>query len=456
MSFTAGVPAVGTLTATVSSGAVPTTPTQGPFPLTSGVRQPYSYEPVSQPTLFFGRESFFVDVPAGATRLDIQLTTSTFDADVDMYVRHGSDTDVQNGDVVADFSSTGPDGNERITITPTSTPALRPGRYFISLVLYSTDIAAAGSLMATITGGETTVPTPTSPVQLTAGTPERFALPAVDTATLYYGNYSFKIDVPENATQLRIELKSDNPNVDVDLYARYQSDADLLDNDVVADYRSEGTTGNETITITSASSPPLRPGTYYISIGLFSKGVPSTGTITATIERSSQQTSTAREITSGVAANYVLSPSAGYTLYAGPNSYRITVGPEHSRLAIALRNNPSDVDVDLYVRFGQEPSVNSSGRIEADFRSAGDFGTEDVVISGPTLRPGVYYISIALFQSSREARGTLTATLSSGGSSDEPDVSSVKKGALESLSKSAAVLDTRARVKASMIHGVMR
>jgi len=426
MSFTAGAPAVGTVTATVSSGPV-TAPSQGPIQLTSGVRQPYSYAAVSQPTLFFGRDSFYIDVPEGATRLDIQLTTSTFEADVDLYVRHGSDTDVQNGEVVADFNSTGPDGNERITITPDSTPALRSGRYFISLVLYSTDIAAAGSLMATVTGGGTTVPTPTSPTQLTAGTPARFALPAVDTATLYYGNYSFKVEVPENSTQLRIELKSDNPNVDVDLYARYGADTDLLDNDVVADYRSEGTTGNETITITSASSPPLRPGTYYISLGLFSKGVPSTGTITATIERAAQQTSQAREITSGTPVNYVLSPSSGYTLYAGPNSYRITVGPQHTRLAIALRNNPADVDVDLYVRFGQEPAVNSAGRVEADFRSLGDFGTEDVVITTPTLRPGDYYISIALFQSSREARGTLTATLSSGGTSDEPELSSAKK-----------------------------
>ena len=427
--FTTGVQATGTLTATVTTGST-TTPPSAPTVLTSGTRQSFTLPSSASATLHNGNSSFVIDVGANATRLDVQLTTTTAGADVDLFVRFGSDPEVSSGSVTADYSSEGPDGGERITITPESSPALRPGRYFISLGVFTTNTQVSGSLLATVTTGTSVAPPPTEPTVLSSGVPAKFSLPAVDSSTLYSGNYSYKIQVPDGATQLRIQLVSDNPAVDVDLYARYDADTDVQDGSVVADYLSEGTTGNESITITSASSPPLRPGTYFISLGLFSKGVASTGTITATIERGAvpPSTSSARELTSGVPASYTLPSVTGGTLFTGDFSYRIAVGPEHTRLTISVRNNPNNIDVDLFARFGQEPAT-ADGRIVADFRSTGDVGSEDIVISGPNLRAGIYFMSLALFTGGTTATGTITATLSSDGTVAEPTrISAVTSG----------------------------
>lgn len=418
--FTTGVHASGTLTATVTTGAIPP-PASGPTVLTSGRRQTYSLPVAAQATLYNGNAGFVIDVAPNARRLDIQLTTATPGADVDLFMRFNADLDVSEGAVVSDYGSTGPDGSERITVTTDSSPPLRPGRYYISLAAFTTNLEITGSLVATVTTASTAIPAPAAPVTMTSGVASKFVLPAVDSSTLFNGNYSFKIQVPDGATQMRVQLTSDNPAIDTDLYVRYQSDTNVEDGSVVADYASEGSTGNEVITITSASSPPLRPGVYFISLALFAKGVPSTGSILATIDRGPvvPPTSSAREITSGTPVTYSLPAVTTPTLFGGDFVYRITVGSQHTRLAISVRNDPSSIDVDLLARFGQETSL-SGGSLTSDFRSASDGGNEDIVISGSNLRPGVYFINLALFTTGTPAKGTLTATLSSGGSVSAP------------------------------------
>jgi hypothetical protein len=45
-----------------------------------------------------------------------------------------------------------------------------------------------------------------------------------------------------------------------------------------------GFTDNERIGITRRSDPPLRAGTYFVSLGVFTTGVVAEGTLTATVE----------------------------------------------------------------------------------------------------------------------------------------------------------------------------
>jgi hypothetical protein len=196
---------------------------------------------------------------------------------------------------------------------------------------------------------------------------------------------------------------------------------------VVADYAAEGSTGNEAITVTTASSPPLRPGLYYLSLALFTKNVPAGGIIVVTVDRSAVTTPTTSgtALTSGVAATYSLPAVTSPTLFTGANTYRITVGSQHSALRVSVRNNPPGTDVDLFMSLGQEPVV-SGGRITADFASATDGGNEDIVVQGTNLQPGVYYISLALYSANLPATGTITATLSTaGGSSTELELTPV-------------------------------
>ncbi|MBI3210779.1 MAG: PPC domain-containing protein [Candidatus Solibacter usitatus] len=416
--YSSGSAASGTITATVTAPGAPP-PSTGPTVLTSGVRQAFLLPASPQTVLYNGNRSYVIDVPASATRLDVQLTTTTAGVDVDLYVRAFFDPAPSGGDITYDYGSIGPDGSERVTITTTSNLPLRTGRYYIALAMYSTNIAATGSLVATVTTGSGGPAAPGAATLLTSGVAGKFSLPAVDAPTLYNGNYSFRVGVPEGAVSMRVQLVSDNPSVDVDLYARYERDNETVDGDIAADYSAEGSSGNESFTVTSSSSPPLRPGTYYISLRLYTRGVPATGSVTVTVERGSlpPATSSARELISGVPVNYSLPAVTSPTLFSGLSSFRVNVGPQHRRLAISVRGNPTEVDVDLFARFAQEPSV-SEGLIVADFRSTGDLGDEDILIGGANLRPGVYFISLALFTTGVDARGTITATLSTDSSSD--------------------------------------
>ena len=67
----------------------------------------------------------------------------------------------------------------------------------------------------------------------------------------------------------------------MDLYVRYGEDNDIRDGRVISDYSSEGPTGNEEIIITRQSAPPLRAGTYFVSLGVRTTGVVAEGTVRA-------------------------------------------------------------------------------------------------------------------------------------------------------------------------------
>ena len=120
--------------------------------------------------------------------------------------------------------------------------------------------------------------------QLTPGQSAGFRLGPIDSPTLFSGDLSFRLEVPGNASRVIFTLESVDPDVDVDLYVRYEEDNAIEDGSVVTDYSSRGLTGNERIVITPSSDPPLRAGTYFVSLGLFDTGVVAQGTLIATVE----------------------------------------------------------------------------------------------------------------------------------------------------------------------------
>ena len=75
----------------------------------------------------------------------------------------------------------------------------------------------------------------------------------------------------------------------------------------------------EALTITSSSTPPLRPGTYYISLALFRPGKPATGSIVAVVDGGifSQPSGDATVLTSGVPMTYSLPGVPTPALFAG-------------------------------------------------------------------------------------------------------------------------------------------
>ena len=92
------------------------------------------------------------------------------------------------------------------------------------------------------------------------------------------------MDVPEDATGLRVKLVTKTAGVDVDLHVNHGSDAILSDGRVVSDHSSEDAFGDESVYITRRTDPPLRAGTYFISFTLWTTGKRVEATISATVD----------------------------------------------------------------------------------------------------------------------------------------------------------------------------
>ena len=108
-----------------------------------------------------GYNGYWIDVPRGATQLDIRLVTTTQGAEVDLYasrdIRPSAMFDENTNELVGYeslYSSTGPGGNETITITPASSPPLRPGPYFIAVHVRTQGVRVRRTLTASLTVSE--------------------------------------------------------------------------------------------------------------------------------------------------------------------------------------------------------------------------------------------------------------------------------------------------------------
>ena len=141
--------------------------------------------------LMNGSHSYLVDVPAGVVALELTLASGNSAVDVDLFIRYEADNQVSS----FDWSATTPSGNERIVITPTSTPPLRPGRYYVSLLLYDTSGASgSGTLTARLVAARDPV-APSDEIEFVSVPPGEFVM----------GSLSFQSDPDETPlTRVRI------------------------------------------------------------------------------------------------------------------------------------------------------------------------------------------------------------------------------------------------------------
>lgn len=401
----------------------PTGSTEGTL-LTSNAPASFTVGPVEGPTLLGGSSVYRVEVPQGATRLEIRLRTSTPGTDLDLFVRRGSAPALTGGRVTADFSAATDSGDETIVVTPSSSPALQAGTYFIALALFTPGVEARGTLTAIVTGGTTAPPPSSGAVALTSGQTRTITIEPAPSGTLLTGSLAYRIEVPQGATRLEIRLATDTPNVDVDLYARFGTEAVVQNQAVLADFRSEGAAGSELITISPSSSPALRPGTYFIHLGVFTANTRITTRLTATITggTTSPPASAAVALTSGQTRTVTLEPVTGGTLLRGASAFRIEVPQGATRLEVRLQTDTPNVDVDLFARFNAEALVENQ-RITADHRSEGPAGEEVITITSstsPALRAGTYFINLAVFTTNTRITTRLTATVTGAGTTPPP------------------------------------
>ncbi len=112
-------------------------------------------------------------------------------------------------------------------------------------------------------------------------------------AESYNGYWIF---VPRGATQLAIRLVTYTPGAEVDLYANRDIRPSAMfgkNTEVLVRYESQYSStepgGDETITITPASSPPLTPGLYFIAVHVRTQGVLVKRTLTADVTVSEEE-----------------------------------------------------------------------------------------------------------------------------------------------------------------------
>ena len=380
-------------------------------PLTPGRPVSFSRGPVDSSTLFYGDFSYQLEVPEDATRVTFTLES---DADVALLVRYGEDNELENGRVVFDY---GADeflaGTEEIVITPQSDPPLQAGTYFVSVIVFATGVEVNCTLTAEVElDGEAPPPMPGGR-PLTPGQPVSFQRGPVDTPTLFHGDNSFRLEVPDNAVRVTFTLESD---VDVSLLVRYGEDNAFQDGSVVFDYAADEVyEGTEEIVITPQSDPPLRAGTYFVSVGVFATGVVANCTLTAEMELDGEAPPpiSGGPLVPGQPADFRLGPVDSRTLFTENHSFRLEAPENAARVIFTLESVDSDVDVDLYVRFGEDNDIQD-GRPVFDHASLGFTGNERIGItrrSDPPLRAGTYFVSIAVFATGVVAEGTLTATV---------------------------------------------
>ena len=118
--------------------------------LTSGVAQQGSIRSpkANEEDAVIDDRQYTIQVPAGATQLRVELDGNQ---DIDLYVRAAQRITINSSGLQADYKSDSPTGHETVTITPSSSPALRAATYYIAVLNFGPG-SVNFNLKATVSG----------------------------------------------------------------------------------------------------------------------------------------------------------------------------------------------------------------------------------------------------------------------------------------------------------------
>ncbi|MCC6585717.1 MAG: PPC domain-containing protein [Bryobacterales bacterium] len=125
------------------------TPTLPGKEVQSGVAEGFEIDASAAQNLFNDNSSYWIAVPADATRLEVEVTTETANADIDVFAARNRRLIYKGRVFQAEYAGTTLTGNEHVVVTRESSPPLRAGAYAISLVNFSS-AKARGTIKVTI------------------------------------------------------------------------------------------------------------------------------------------------------------------------------------------------------------------------------------------------------------------------------------------------------------------
>jgi endonuclease/exonuclease/phosphatase family metal-dependent hydrolase len=189
------------------------------------------------------------------------------------------------------------------------------------------------------------------------------------TATVTAGNWiHYTIDVPADSTTVTLTMTGSGG--DADLYVRKAGQPTSGS----YDFRPYLNGSNETVSITSSTTPPLSSGTWYVSVYGY-----STATYALTPAR-----------TTGASGAQTLLDTTDTANAGAWKNYTVTVPTGKTKMTVTMTG--SNGDADLYIKKAAPPTASSY-----DFRPYLDGSNETVVINATTTPPlssGTWFIAV--------------------------------------------------------------
>jgi len=242
-------------------------------------------------------------------------------------------------------------------------------------------------------------------ITLRSGSGAQASISAAAANSILLGSQQFRIDVPNQAAGLRIQVTA---SANVRFYIRYRAPVTIQNGQLVYEQFSPTPGINLSGTLGPDNTPELQAGTYYIAIANTTTQ-PVNYTITATISGGSPTAPPAVTVlTSGQRGT----GSAPAGPFLASRQFAIDVPAGATGLSVSLSGNK---DVDLYLSGSGPVQLNNQGNPEADFESASASQNETLNITSRTLPtnllPGRYFIGV-LNYASESASYSVTPNIS--------------------------------------------
>ena len=241
-------------------------------------------------------------------------------------------------------------------------------------------------------------------IALRSGAGSQASIGAAAANSQLLGAQQFRIDVPNQATGLRIQVTA---SANVRFFIRYRAPVTIQNGQLVFEQFVATPGTNVAGTLGPDNTPELQAGTYYVAI---------TNTTTQAVNYTITATVTGGSPSAPPAVSVLTSGQRGTgSVPAGPflasRQFAIDVPAGATGLTVSLSGNK---DVDLYLAGGSPVFLSSQGYPEADFESASDAVNEMLTITSrslpDSLQPGRYFIGVQNY-SAEAATYSVTATL---------------------------------------------